>query len=163
VGGYSGLGIYSVLMIHRLFPHYFRNILFLSVGVIDSGNFKGAEELDRLKAETDQALRNYVELAQRLGFAAESYSTISTEAVEGAEALCLEVAQKYPRVIFFAGKLLFETPNLVQRLLHNETAVAIQQRLQWRGQSVVIIPIRISGPEAPSPALLKPALSEGAS
>jgi amino acid transporter len=43
VGGYGGLGIYSMLMIHRLFPGYFKNLLFLSVGVIDSGNFKGEE------------------------------------------------------------------------------------------------------------------------
>jgi hypothetical protein len=30
-----------------------------------------------------------------------------------------------------------------QRLLHNETALAIQKRLQWAGRTMVLMPIRV--------------------
>jgi hypothetical protein len=37
VGGYTGLGIYTARAVLRAFPGYFRNMVFLSVGVLDSG------------------------------------------------------------------------------------------------------------------------------
>src|SRR5439155_7161400 len=41
VGGYGGIGIHSLLSIQKMFPGYFKNVIFLSVAVIDSGAFKG--------------------------------------------------------------------------------------------------------------------------
>jgi hypothetical protein len=43
---------------------------------------------------------------------------------------------------FFAGKIGFERERWFQRLLHNETAYAIQHRLHWAGHTVVIVPAR---------------------
>jgi amino acid transporter len=60
VTGYNGLGIHSFLSIHRLFPNYFKNFIFLSVGVIDSARFKGAEEIDNLKEAVETDLKKYV-------------------------------------------------------------------------------------------------------
>src|SRR5207302_875113 len=48
VGGYSGLGIHSLLAVQRLFPGYFRNFLFVSVGVIDSASFVNVEAVDEV-------------------------------------------------------------------------------------------------------------------
>jgi amino acid transporter len=45
VGGYGGLGVHTVLTLLRMFPGQFTNMMFISVGVIDSGNFKGATEV----------------------------------------------------------------------------------------------------------------------
>ena len=36
-----------------------------------------------------------------------------------------------------------EKEKLFQRILHNETASAIQRRLQWEGITTVILPIRV--------------------
>src|SRR6185295_6645719 len=35
VGGYSGVGIHTLLSVLRTFPGYFKNFVFLSVGVVD--------------------------------------------------------------------------------------------------------------------------------
>src|SRR5262249_27008251 len=43
VGGYAGLGIHCLLSVQRLFPGYFKNFLFVSVGVIDSASFVNVE------------------------------------------------------------------------------------------------------------------------
>jgi hypothetical protein len=40
VPSYGGVGIHTVLNIFRPFPNHFQNLIFISVGVIDSGGFK---------------------------------------------------------------------------------------------------------------------------
>jgi len=55
-----------------------------------------------------------------------------------------QVAAEFPRVTFFAGYILFQRERWYQRLLHNETAFAIQRRLQWAGMTMVILPARVT-------------------
>ena len=143
VSGYNGLGIHSLLSLLRLFPKHFANVVFLSVGVLDSANFKGVEETEALRLKTEEELQKYVELAQRLGLAATVRSGLDTEVVEEAERLCREVMREFPQAIIFASKLIFQKENLFQRLLHNETAYAIQRRLQFSGYQMVVLPIRV--------------------
>lgn len=143
VGGYGGLGIHTLMNIFRAFPDHFRNIVFVSVGVLDSGEFKGEETVDALRARTQAALDRYVALADKLGIASTSRMAIGTDVVEQAETLCLEVTREFPRTTFFAGKVIFSRENWYHRLLHNETAFAVQKRLQWAGFVMVILPARV--------------------
>ncbi len=145
VSGYNGLGIHSLLSLLRLFPKHFANVVFVSVGVLDSANFKGADETGALEADLTKALDRYVDFTQRLGaeVAVTSRHAIGTEAVEEAERLCWEVSREFPRSIVFASKLIFQRENLLQRLLHNETGYAIQRRLQFSGLQTVVLPIRV--------------------
>ena len=143
VASYGGLGIHTTLNIFRFFPGHFRNLVFLAVGVVDSGGFKGEGALDELRKGTEATLRQYEELARRIGVPATSRYELGTDAVEVGERLCLEVAREFPRATFFAGKVIFQREAWYQHLLHNETAAAIQKRLQWAGKPVVIIPARV--------------------
>ncbi|MBI5835833.1 MAG: amino acid permease [Candidatus Eisenbacteria bacterium] len=144
VSGYNGLGIHSLLSLMRLFPKHFANVVFVEVGVLDSANFKGIEETEKLKEKTQADLAHYVELAHRLGLAADVRMALGTEVVEEAEAMCREVIREYPQAIIFASKLIFQRENLLQRLLHNETAYAIQRRLQFLGVQTVVLPVRVT-------------------
>ncbi|HEX9291939.1 MAG TPA: APC family permease [Anaeromyxobacteraceae bacterium] len=143
VGAYSGLGIHQLLTIQRLFPGHYKNFVFLSVGVIDSATMKGVEEVEAVRAQTEQNLKRYVDLARRLGLAADYRMAIGTEAVAEAERLCVEVSREFPRAIFFAGKLVFEQERWYQRLLHNETAYQLQRRLQFAGLNAMVLPVRV--------------------
>ena len=145
VNGYSGLGVHTFLSIQKLFPGQFKDYMFLSVGVIDSAIFKGADEVEALKRNTDSDLEKYVEFTRRLGFRAEFRSAIGTEAVEKVLELAQAVREEYPRSVFFLGALVFEKDNLTHRILHNETALAIQRRLQFAGLEAVVLPIRVLG------------------
>ena len=69
---------------------------------------------------------------------------IGTDAIEEAEKLCLGVAKSFPRMTVFAGKILFEKERWYQGILHNETAFALQKRLQWAGKMVVVVPARVT-------------------
>jgi amino acid transporter len=143
VGGYSGLGIHSLLTVLRLFPRFFANVIFMSVGVVDSATFQGIEEVDRVRSSAVESVRKYVELARRMGIPADSRVSMGTEAVQECERLASEVAKDYPRAMFFAGKLIFEREGWFDKLLHNETAYAIQRRLQFAGLPMVILPVRV--------------------
>ena len=70
VGSYGGLGIHTVLNAFRSFPGHFKNLVFVSVGVIDSGGFKGEETFDALRERTEETLGRYLQLASGLGIAA---------------------------------------------------------------------------------------------
>lgn len=143
ISSFSGFGLHQILSIHKAFPDYFKQFLFVSAAVVDSGNFKGTEEIERLQADTKKNLLQYVAWAQAHGFQADYRMAIGTEAVETVEEICLHVAQQFPRAIFFTGRLIFKEEKWYHRLLHNETPHAIQRRLQFAGIQAMVLPIRV--------------------
>lgn len=143
VTGFNGFGVHTLLSVIRNFPNLYKNFIFVSVGVVDSGSFKGAQEIEALKESVKSSLMKYVDLARRLGFPADYRFEIGTDAVEGASLLCEKVAEGFPKSTVFTGQLIFHRVLFFHRLLHNETAFAIQRRLQWNGITTVILPIRV--------------------
>jgi amino acid transporter len=143
VGGYGGLGVHALLTVQRTFPGFFKNFVFVSVGVVDSASMKGIEEVDRIRLRTQTSLEQYVDLAHRMKLAAEYRMEIGTEAVTEAEKLCVEISREYPRAVFFAGKLVFQRERWFQRVLHNESAYALQRRLQFDGLNAMVMPVRV--------------------
>jgi amino acid transporter len=143
VASYGGVGIHTVLNIFRAFPGHFKNLVFLSVGVVDSGEFKGEHAVEEVRQRTQEMLDRYVALACGLGIPATSRLAVGTEAVAEAEKLCLDVAKEFPHIVFFAGKMIFQREQWYHRLLHNETALAVERRLRWVGKTMVTLPIRV--------------------
>jgi len=144
VGDYGGVGLHTCLSVLSKFPGHFAGVVFVSVGVVDSKEFKGAGTVEALREHVVSDLERYVQFARNQGIPATYRHSIHTEAVEGAEELCLEVAREFPSIMFFAGKVIFGREQWYHPLLHNETAYAIQRRLQWSGQMVVVVPIRVT-------------------
>ena len=136
----------------RFAPGYFKNVIFVSVGVVDSGSFKGAETLDDLRKHTAESLAKYVDLVRGWGVPATSFMAIGTDAVEELEKLCVQVLKRHPKAIFFTGQLVFQKDTWYQRLLHNQTAFALMRRLQWDRVPMVILPTRLERPSRSSTA-----------
>jgi len=144
VSGYNSFGIHTFLSVVRNFPGLYRNFIFVSIAVVDSDALKDANEIARLEGSVRRDLERYVELARKLGFAADSRMAAATDVVESAVATCKEVAKEFPRSTVFAGQITFRVQRLFQRLLHNETSFAIQRQLHWSGITTVIMPIRVT-------------------
>lgn len=144
VGGYSGLGIHTFGNVFRAFPDMYKNVVFMSAGVVDSGEFKGEHSIDALQSRVQSHLDRYVDVANRMGIAATSRLAVGTDVVSTLETLSLSVAKEFPRVTFFAGKLIFQRERWYHKLLHNETALAVQKRLYWHGHVMVILPARVT-------------------
>jgi amino acid transporter len=144
VSGYNGFGLHSWLSVFKEFPKLYRNFIFVSVAEIDSGAFKGASEIEALKSSIAEQLAKYVKLARSYGYAADYRMDVGTDVVEVATNLCQNIVQEFPKSSVFTGKLVFRQENPFQRILHNETAFAIQRRLQWEGITTVILPVRVN-------------------
>jgi hypothetical protein len=143
VSGYNGFGVHTLLSVIRSFPGLYKNFIFLSVAVIDQGMFKGEEQLDDLKKSVRKDLKKYVTLAQKLGFPADYRMAVGTDVVDTATDMCMHARKEFNRSTVFTGQLTFQMEKFYYRLLHNETAFAIQRRLQWAGIENVILPIRM--------------------
>ena len=131
-------------LVVRSFPGMYKNFIFVSVAEVDVGSFKSSGAVEDLKRGTGEALQKYVNLARKLGFAADYRFDLGTDIVETASNLCESVAKEFPRSAVFAGQVIFRHTGMIHRLLHNETAFAIQQELRWKGIMTVILPVRIN-------------------
>lgn len=144
VGSFNGLGVHTLLSTLRFFPGLYRQFIFVSVAVVDSGSFKGREEIEALQRKTRDDLERYVILARGLGFAAEARSETGIEIVEPATELCRQIAGEFAKATVVSGKLVFRRERWYHGWLHNETPAAIQRRLQWLGVPMVVLPVRAS-------------------
>jgi K+ transporter len=142
VNGYNGFGVHTLMSVIRSFPRLYKNFIFVSAAVVDSGAFKGSKEVDALKASVEKSLQLYVDVAHDFGLAAEYRYDTGTEVVETVSQLCQGLAKEFPRCTVFTSRLIFPRESVFQRLLHNETPFAIQRRLQWQGITTVVLPIR---------------------
>ena len=159
VESYAGLGIHTFLWIHRLFPGNYRNFVFVSVGLVDSAQFKGVRELGALEERVRSDLEKYVHLARRLGFYAEYRYALGTDVAQELESICRSLGGEFPVLTVFAGRLVFERETLVTRSLHDQTASTLQRRLLFDGIPVIVLPVRVwdlrqtvSGPSLAEPA-----------
>jgi amino acid transporter len=143
VSGFNGFGLHTWLSINRKFPHFYKNFIFVSIAEVDQDAFKGSEEMQQLRVSVEEGLKKYVHLVRSYGFAADFRMAAGTDVVQTATHLCSSLAKEYARSMVFTGKLIFRHEHFLQKLLHNETAYAIQRRLQWDGIETVILPIRV--------------------
>ena len=143
VNGFNGLGVHTLLHITRMFPNVFRNFVFVQVGVLDAGNFKGAGEIENLRQHITQEADRYAEHMRRQGFYAEAVTDIGTDVIETAGELAAHIAKRFPRAVFFGGQLVFPNESWLTRLLHNFMVFALQRRIFQQGIPFLIVPIRV--------------------
>jgi hypothetical protein len=144
VNGYNGFGVHTFLSVTRSFPGVYKNFIFVSVAEVDVGSFKSSDAVSCLEGGVCDDLRKYVELARKLGFAADFQYEMGTDIVQTASRLVESIVHKFPKSTVFAGQSVFRQPGLIHRIMHNETAFAIQRELRWKGITTVILPIRIN-------------------
>ncbi len=148
VNGFNGLGLATLTKIPRLFKGQFPNVVFVSVGEVDSALLKGPEEVRQLEQQITDDMLEYCRLATDLGFHAELRTGLGPDVIVELQRLCLDVAHQFPNSVFFAGQLVFneELDGFFSRFLHNHTAFELLKWLQLRGLSLVILPVRVSSP-----------------
>lgn len=143
VNGFNGLGLHTLFNIHKVFPREFQNFVFVQIGMVDAGVFKGAEQIERLKERTARDLGRYVSYMHRQGFAAESFSAIGIDIVHEITNLTPRILERFPRSVFFGGQIVFPQDSFWTRLLHNYVVFAVQRQLYRKAVPFVIIPVRV--------------------
>ncbi len=143
VSGFDGLGLHTLFSIIRLFGGIYKNFVFVEIGLIDAGNFKGEDEIENLKKHVDVELNEYVEFIRRHGYYGEGISALSHDMVEGSAELAPQIMTRFPQAAFFMGQLVFPEESFVSRLFYNNAVFAVQRRLYHLGIPFLILPIRV--------------------
>jgi len=160
VNGFNGLGLHTCLHVPRMFGDTFRNFAFIQVGAVDAGNFKGAAELDALRAHATEETARYARWARAHGFGTATFTSIGHDVTSEVLKLARQAAEQFPNHVFFAGQLLFARETIFTRLLHNYTAFALQRRFYLESLPLVVLPIRV-GDESPADAPVETEAAEG--
>jgi hypothetical protein len=143
VGKNRGVSMHAVLWVRRLFGEHFKNYVFLSAGEVDAQSYNGPGALRTLKYEIENSLRYYVNFCHAHGIAAKSECAFGTDPVDELTRLAESTLKEFPNGVCFASKLIFAHDNFFTRWLHNQTALALQQRLHLQGIQVVILPMKV--------------------
>lgn len=143
VNGFNGLGIHTLLGVIKMFPNTFQNFVFIQVGVVDAGNFKGAGEIQNLREHIAHETNRYADQMKRLGHHAEAVTVLGHDLVEAATDIATETARRFPNMVLFGGQLVFKRESYLTRLLHNYAVFALQREFFRRGMPFLILPIQI--------------------
>jgi len=143
VGSSRGGGLHALLWVQRMFPGHFRNFVFVNARAVDAHSYGGKEDMEAIKVEANVALRFFVNFCRSNGLAAESHLAFCTDPVEGFIELSEKVRERFPNSIFFTSKLVFGRDDWAIRLLHNQAALVLQQRLHAAGMQMVILPLQV--------------------
>ena len=74
VNGFNGLGLHTILNVPRMFGNTFQNFVFVQVGSVDAGNFKGAADIEDLRAHTEAEAQRYVQFARARGYGSKAFT-----------------------------------------------------------------------------------------
>jgi len=143
VNGFNGLGCHTLLNVVSLFGTTFKNFVFVQVGVIDAGNFKGTAEIEHLQQSARSEVERYMNYVKQQGYYAESISAIGTDVVDEVEKVIPQIRERFPHAVFFGGQIVFPNESFLMRLLHNYTVFSLQRKLYTQGVPFVIMPVRI--------------------
>ena len=143
VNGFNGLGLHTLFSVIRWFGAEFRNFVFVEIGVLDAGNFKGVEEVDRLKAQVQEDNQRYIDFMNQNGYYAEAISAMGIDVIDEIQKLASRILERFPGAVFFGGQLVFPQESLLTRWLHNHTVFSLQRKLYQQGIPFVILPIRV--------------------
>lgn len=143
VGKNCGVTMHTVLWAQRVFPEYFKNFIFINVGIVDVESYGGQEKLSMLKKRVGEQNDYFVRYCHQHQQAAISFSRYGTDPVILLSEQAEKISKQFPNTIFFASKLLFIHDTWFTKFLHNEAAFAVQQKLDLKGIQLIILPIKI--------------------
>jgi hypothetical protein len=150
-GGEDDLGLRSLGIFSLTQAASFRQMLLISIGVVDYAiidagtdqerGFEGTEEAKRLRQKTRASLDPLIASARQLGLKTDCRISIATDPVSEIDSLSDEIAGIYPKAVFFVSKLVFEKPRWYQRLLFGNRSDQIRKRLEKKGFPVTVLPV----------------------
>ncbi|NQD38972.1 amino acid permease [Permianibacter sp. IMCC34836] len=137
-----GTAMHTLLWIHRIFPNVFSHFVFVSVGEVDVERLAAEDGIERLHARMEDNLGQLVAYCQHRGWPAQYAFAFSADRVRELTDMAERLRSEYPNCVFFASQLMFDT--WWARILHHQSAFALQDELLERGMQMVILPMKLS-------------------
>jgi len=143
VSGFKGTGLHTLYNVRRLFGEGFKNFVFIEIGVLDAGHFKGPEAVHELEEQVKSDLTLYESFMKKEGYPVKMFSAIGTDVADEICETARAVYRQYPQSVFFAGQLVFKEETLLDRILSNKVVFVVQRRLHREGIPFIIMPLKV--------------------
>ncbi|MEI6634080.1 MAG: APC family permease [Chlamydiota bacterium] len=143
VNGFNGMGLHTLYSVFRMFGDAFRNFVFVQVGMVDAGIFKGPADIEKLEAKVKEDLARYVTYVKAHGYWAEGIPCLGTDVVDEVAQLGPRLQERFPQSVFFGGRLVFPQDSLVSRWLHNSVIFSMQKTFYYQGIPFFVVPIKM--------------------
>ncbi|MFA4967897.1 MAG: APC family permease, partial [Candidatus Margulisiibacteriota bacterium] len=96
VKDFTGVGLRTIFSIFRSFGPVFNNFVFVQMGLIDAGVFRGHEEIGKVQNKVEKEVGRYVELMKRSGYFAESKCIYGIDTAEEVDKAAKELLLRFP-------------------------------------------------------------------
>ncbi len=143
VNGFTGTGLQTLFTILKLFNNVFENYIFVQIGLLDSGTFKGRKEVENLENHIRNEVNRYVSYMQKQGYYSEGITATDIDLVDKAAVISARILKRFPDTVFFSGQLVFPANTFMNRWLHNYSSFALQRKFYELGIPIIIIPINM--------------------
>ena len=143
VKGFDGLGLKTVSNIFSLFGNTFKNFIFIEVGVVEAGVFKGSNGIKLMEEKAKEDVNSYVKLVNKYGYYGEGVYSIGTEVIDEVVKTTPNVLARFPNSVFFAGQMVFAKDSVFSKVLHNHTVFSLQEKLYRKGIPFITIPVNV--------------------
>ncbi len=138
-----GGGMNCLLNIEKLFPKIFKNIIFLTVGELDSNTFHEEKKWQDMRLKTKNMLRKYKNYCTKNNIFNKAYVGYSTDVVEQLTELSERVIKEYEKVVFFDTKFIFNDENFFTQMLFNHVPYIMQRKMHIKGLDMIVLPMKI--------------------
>lgn len=143
VKGFDGLGLKTLSNIFSLFGNSFKNFIFIEVGVVEAGIFKGRNGIKLMEEKSKEDVNGYVKLVNKYGYYGEGVYSIGTDIVDEVVKITPKILARFPNSVFFAGQIVFAKDNIFSKVLHNHTVFSLQEKLYRKGIPFITIPVKV--------------------
>jgi amino acid transporter len=143
VSGFNGVGVSTLSSVFRSFGGVFNNFIFVEVGVIDAGVFKGELEVQTLRKKVRSEVDHYVDFMRQMGYYAEGVELVGLDVVDEIAKAMPDILGRFPNSVLFGGQIILPKSQFLSDWLHNYTLFALQSKLYYTGAPFVMVPIKV--------------------
>lgn len=143
VSGFNGVGMSTLSSVFRSFGGVFNNFIFVEVGVIDAGVFKGESEVQNLRKKVRSEVDHYVDFMRQMGYYAEGVELVGLDVVDEIAKAMPDLLERFPNSVLFGGQIILPKSQFLSDWLHNYTLFALQSKLYYTGAPFVMVPIKV--------------------
>ncbi|MCE5294321.1 MAG: APC family permease, partial [Chlamydiales bacterium] len=105
----------------KFFGKSINHFVFIRIGIIDAGSFKGGDEVQHLEEYIKLDSIKLVKMMEKLGYSAESQVSVGLDISEEAAKNAEEVRQRHPSAIFVGGQVVLAKETTFSHWMHNQT------------------------------------------
>ena len=143
VNGYNGLGVNLLMNTVSKLGDIYHRYIFVQVGVVDTGNFKGSGDADKLNNYIKNECQKYVDLMKIKGYESEAYTSIGTDIIEEVYKIIRELENYYLDIVVVSGRIAFEKENFFKKMLHNNLVFRLQKQCLRNNIPFIIFPVHV--------------------